>query len=173
MDSTEPVIYMTEYETKYQGYRAVVLEPGSTIPNSEMSQCYETTDEVIQEMRERYGKRQTQQVPSEAFEEVLQQRTTHSPEMLAFLQADVMGDLRRYHVYGSHRPPLAAWTSIPDAVALPVPGWQGPGSGYATYVATPVALEEAVQAHYGLTFLSRPAPEKPGSGGEGVPATCI
>jgi hypothetical protein len=76
--------------------------------------------------------------------------------MLKLLESNVMGDLRSYTVYGSYRPISATWASIPDAIYLPVLGWQG--NGYSTYVATPVPMERDVQESYELTFLSRPSP---------------
>jgi hypothetical protein len=158
MEQTELIYYrIKRYLTDEEAvaYRAVVLMPGSNVPVEKTPR--EKAYEVIADMTRGYVE-QIVRVSSELFAEILQQRTTHSAEMLALLESTVMGDLRSYHVYGSHRPIDGFWARIPDAVYILVPGW--PGYGHHTYVATPLPMEQAVQASYELIFISRPATEE-------------
>lgn len=146
---------MTIYQLirEYDGYYyAQVLSARSNRP-TEMS-GYESPVELHTAIKEQYGPDATR-VPKRVFQEELEKRAVHTPEMQVLLRDSYMGDLSAYYVYGAPmRPMSGSWARIDGAVYINA---DKQTTGYHTYVAVPEALDKEVIERYELTFVSGPA----------------
>jgi hypothetical protein len=143
----------TIYTTKrgeYNTFTALILEP-NTREVQELT-YFESMDELKGRVQEEWG--DIERLSPKAFQEELDKRAIHTPEMVTFLQNNPEGDLSRYYVYGSsYRPISSMWARIDGAI---YPYTSYIATGYHSYVVVPKPLDKEVIDRYQLVFVSRP-----------------
>jgi hypothetical protein len=115
---------------------------------------WDTVDEMIAQMKQDYGQ-DAERVPSRIFQQEIERRTTHTPEMLALLEDTYAGNLQECWVYGSILRPMSGIV-IEGATYLNGNGAKYQGWKIHDYVVTPGELEKSVIEHYDLAFVSHP-----------------
>lgn len=145
--------------TVYRVYRndagyweALVLQPKST--TASIFPGDDTGGETTQSVRERYGEN-AERLTEVKFQQELDRRLTHTPEMLKLLKENWTGDLSAWHVYGSILRPMIG-ISIPSTVLL-----NGGGAKYQQYeiydyVVSPEPLDQRTIERYTLVTISHP-----------------
>jgi len=140
------------YRNDANYWEAAILQPKKT--TASIFPGDDTGAETAQAVRERYGEN-AERLTEEKFQQELERRLTHTPEMLKLLKEIWTGDLRTWHVYGSILRPMIG-ISIPGTVYLNGNGAKYQGYDIHDYVVSPEPLDGATIEHYTLVTVSHP-----------------
>jgi hypothetical protein len=141
------------YRNEVRCWEAAILLPTSQVPTILSGE--KTPGETVERIKEAYGE-SAARLPEVKFQEELERRITHSPEMLAILKNNWTGqDLSGWHVYGSILRPMAG-IKIEGTVFL-----NGNGARYNQYtiyeyVVAREPLDVRTREHYTLVTVSHP-----------------
>jgi len=136
------------------GYlEAAILTPKSGAKQT-IFKGLDTVEEMVAQVKQDYGQ-DAERVPVRIFQQEIERRTTHTPEMLALLEDTYAGNLQECWVYGSILRPMSGivieGTTYLNGNGAKVNGWK-----IHEYVVTPGTLDTAVIEHYDLVFVSHP-----------------
>jgi hypothetical protein len=147
-------VYKVSRNNKTHLWEAAILLPTTQEPTILGGE--KTPGETVGQIKKVYGEN-AERLPEVKFQEELERRMTHSPEMLKMLKNNWTGqDLSDWHVYGSILRPMTGIT-IDGAIYL-----NGNGARYQehyevyTYVVVQQPLDEKIKQHYTLVTISHP-----------------
>lgn len=141
------------YRNEARLWEAAILLPTSQVPTIQNGE--KTPRETVEWIKEVYGE-SAARLSEGNFQEELERRITHSPEMLAMLKNNWTGqDLSEWHVYGSILRPMTG-IKIDGTIFL-----NGNGSRYNQYtiyeyVVAREPLDARTREHYTLVIVSHP-----------------
>lgn len=145
------IFYTLKKDSRYP--HALVLLPQAR--KSEEYDGYENEQELHKNMQDTFGSGVTC-LPESQFQQELDRRLIHTPEVVALLKrdGDLLGqDLSRHFVYGSYNRPMnSLWARVHEAaIYIQSDRWK---TGYHTFVAVPVLLDNETISRYELEFVS-------------------